>query len=408
MTSIEASTPSGGSRSGSKVTYPALDGLRALAITLVFIDHFGGGSHGGPLLVWFNRLRVFGASGVSLFFVLSGFLITGILFDTRNDEHYFKNFYIRRSLRIFPIFYLVLAVCAVLTPLLHLRLQWGHLSFLFYMGNLFANWNWGLYELISPTHPLLSINLAHFWSLFVEEQFYLLWPVAVLLIRDRRRLIIFSLTVIVLVLLLRIGMVGLLPFHVAEQFAFRMLPTRADDLLIGGTLALLIRGPEGKRWLERSALFFFVGILTFFGMACWRGDFGFSDPYNLTIGLTLVSLASAGMIGLAIQTKTVAFRIFSTSPLRKIGKYSYGFYVYHVLLSKAPIAYLLWCMTFFRSMALGGLIYSSTSYLAVLGISAISYNFYEKRFLAIKSQFQYASRTNVSEADDRSIHSISN
>lgn len=386
-------------RARSKITYPALDGLRAVAITLVFMDHFGGGSHGGTLLVWFNRIRVFGAAGVSLFFVLSGFLITGILYDTRNDGHFFKTFYIRRSLRIFPIFYLVLTISAVLTPLLHFSLQWGHVSFLFYLGNFFANSNWSLYELTSPTHPLLSINLGHFWSLFVEEQFYLLWPVVIFLVGNRKKLIVLSFVTILAVLFARIGMVLFLPFQVAEQFAFRMLPTRADDLLMGGALALLIRGPKCHSWLRRSSFLFSFGLVTFFTIAFCRGNFSFRDPCNLTVGLSLVGVASAGLIGLAIQKETIAFRVLSTSLLRRIGKYSYGFYVYHVLFNKAQNAFLVWCMTFFHSMTIGGLIYSTAYYIAILAVSAISYHLYEKRFLAIKSYFQYTSRTNVSETD---------
>ena len=231
--------------------------------------------------------------GVILFFVLSGFLITGILYDSLPDQHYFKNFYIRRSLRIFPIFYLVLAACLVLTPILHLRLQWGHISFLFYLGNFFANWNWSLYDLISPTHPALSISLAHFWSLFVEEQFYLIWPVVIFLVRDRIKLIRLSVAVILLVLLLRIGMVCFLPLDTVGPFA-RLLPTQADDLLMGGAMALLLRGPEAERWLRRSWLFFLSGIIAFFLMAAWRGNFGFNDPYNLSIGLTMISLGVSG------------------------------------------------------------------------------------------------------------------
>jgi len=334
---------------------------------------------------------------VSLFFVLSGFLITGILYDTRNDERYFKNFYARRSLRIFPIFYLVLALCVALTPILHFSWQWGHLSFLFYLGNFFANRNWSLYVLESPTHPLLSINLAHFWSLFVEEQFYLIWPVVVFWIRDRKTLIRLSLTVILVVLFLRVGMVWFLPINVAERFAFRMLPTRADDLLMGGALALLLRDPKGCPWLRRSWVLLIFGFVAFFSIACWRGNFGFTDPYNLTVGLTLVSIASAGLIGSSIQEGTLISRALSTRPLRIIGKYSYGFYVYHVLFTKALIAYFLWCMALVRSMAIAGLIYSSTCYLATLVVSCLSYQLFEKRFLAMKSRFQYATRRTLSE-----------
>jgi peptidoglycan/LPS O-acetylase OafA/YrhL len=328
---------------------------------------------------------------VILFFVLSGFLITGILYDSLPDQHYFKNFYIRRSLRIFPIFYLVLAVCLVLTPILHFTLQWEHISFLFYLGNFFANWNWSLYELTSPTHPVLSISLAHFWSLFVEEQFYLIWPVVIFLVRDRIKLIRLSVAVILLVLLLRIGIVCFISLDTAGRFA-RLLPTRADDLLMGGAMALLLRGPEAERWLRRSWLFFLLGIIAFFLMAGWRGNFGFNDPYNLTIGLTLINLASAGLIALAIQEGSSVFRLLSLRPLRIVGNNSYGFYIYHDLFIGARIAYLVWCIAFFHSMVIGGLVYASTSYLMTLVVAGLSYELYEKRFLAMKSRFQYQPR----------------
>jgi peptidoglycan/LPS O-acetylase OafA/YrhL len=372
----------------SKDTYPALDGLRAIAVTLVFIGHYGGGSHGGRFLEWFNRLRVFGSAGVSLFFVLSGFLITGILYDTQSSNHYFKNFYARRSLRIFPIFYLVLALCLVLTPVLHFHLQWGHVSFLFYLGNFFANRNWNLYELVSPTHPSLSINLGHFWSLFVEEQFYLIWPVAIFLIKDRLGLLRLSLTVVALVLLVRVSMVWFLPLDVAERFAFRMLPTRADDLLVGSAVALLLRGPSAEKWLRRSWIFFVAGISAFAIMSIWRKHFGFYDPYNLTIGLDFVSFASAGLIALAIKQGPAVIRLLSLRPLRTIGKYSYGFYIYHLMFGKARSVFLLWCITYFPSMAIGGLVYAFTSYITILIVAGLSYELYERRFLAMKSRFQ--------------------
>ena len=108
-----------------KDRFPALDGLRAMAVTLVFLEHFGGGAHGGRVLSAINQVRLRGWVGVDLFFVLSGFLITGILFDTRVDSHFFKRFFARRCLRIFPVFYLVVAVLLVLTPILHYQWRAG-------------------------------------------------------------------------------------------------------------------------------------------------------------------------------------------------------------------------------------------------------------------------------------------
>jgi hypothetical protein len=141
-----------------KDRFPALDGIRAVAVTLVFMEHFGGGAHGGRVLNLINDIRVRGWVGVDLFFVLSGFLITGILFDKRNDSHYFKRFFARRSLRIFPVFYLVVAVLLALTPILHYQWRAGHLLFLIYMGNFFGNDDFGLYTVFSANHPTLKVR----------------------------------------------------------------------------------------------------------------------------------------------------------------------------------------------------------------------------------------------------------
>jgi peptidoglycan/LPS O-acetylase OafA/YrhL len=98
-----------------KTRFPALDGVRALAVSMVFALHFGAGSHGG-LLKLVKAISLRGGMGVDLFFVLSGFLITGILYDTQSDSHYFARFFGRRSIRIFPVFYAALGVLLFLTP----------------------------------------------------------------------------------------------------------------------------------------------------------------------------------------------------------------------------------------------------------------------------------------------------
>lgn len=377
---------------GFKTHFAALDGFRAIAVTMVFAEHYGGGSHGGAVLRAFNFLRVFGSAGVGMFFVLSGFLITGILYDTRHDAHYFRNFYARRSLRIFPIFYLVLALCVVLAPWLKYPLQWGHLSFPFYLGNVVANWNWSLYELPSPVIPALSINLGHFWSLFVEEQFYLVWPVVVFLVKDRERLLKLAFVIIVLVLLGRIALVVALPFELAERFAFRQLPTRADDLLIGGVLALLLRGSRPAYWLRLSGPFFLGGIAGIAALGAWRHSLSFYNPWMLTIGMDLVAIASAGLIGIAIQRQTLACKLLSYPVLRRIGIYSYGFYIYHLLFDKARLQYLVWAAAHFHSLAIAGLLSGITGYLGTLAVAALSYELYERRFLRMKSHFQYSER----------------
>ncbi len=96
--------------------FPALDGIRALAVTMVFAFHYGGGAHGGVLMRVVNAVRLQGWAGVDVFFVLSGFLITGVLYDTREDSEFFRRFYARRCCVIFPVYHLVAVVLVVLTP----------------------------------------------------------------------------------------------------------------------------------------------------------------------------------------------------------------------------------------------------------------------------------------------------
>src|SRR5450631_3637832 len=116
---------------------PALDGLRGIAILAVFFRHYAGGLEKTATSTGMHVLGMvfaFGWSGVDLFFVLSGFLITGILYDTQMDPRYYRNFYARRVLRIFPPFYFLALVLVVLTPILGIHWKFAHLAFLFYIG----------------------------------------------------------------------------------------------------------------------------------------------------------------------------------------------------------------------------------------------------------------------------------
>src|SRR6266699_4069882 len=164
---------------------PQFDGLRGLAILSVLIGHSGfleALPHAGML-----EYTLF---GVNLFFVLSGFLITGILTDSKGSQHYFRNFYARRALRIWPLYYLVLFVAFVVGPLFAPSMRPTAVSvwpaFVFYVQNIvFAN---------RGTYPF---GLGATWSLAVEEQFYLTWPVMVFLFKKRTLAVVSALLVVV-------------------------------------------------------------------------------------------------------------------------------------------------------------------------------------------------------------------
>jgi peptidoglycan/LPS O-acetylase OafA/YrhL len=370
-----------------KTRFPALDGLRALAVTMVFIFHYGGGTHGGRLLLIFNSLRLRGWMGVDLFFVLSGFLITGILYDTRNDPRFFKLFFARRSLRIFPVFYLVAVALLLLTPVFGYVWHWGHLPFLVYMGNLSGCADPSLYTVTSSRHPAGSVMLLHLWSLCVEEQFYLLWPMVVWWVRDRTRLIGVASGLAALALGLRIWLI-MRPENL-EEWITHILPTRMDTLAFGAILALLLRGPGAGRYQRVCKwMFLFCGLcVTAIFVASPAPD----SPWLRSIGYTCIAAASAGLIGSTLRTGSAAFRLFHLRPLRIFGKYSYGFYIYHML----------WFIGWVRlSQVVGGRLHSTvlgttlvmaTNALVTFLVAKLSYDLFEVRFLRLKTHFEYDS-----------------
>lgn len=372
-----------------KTRFPALDGIRALAITLVFARHYGGGSHGGMMLQVVNAVRERGWVGVDLFFVLSGFLITGILYDTRADSRYFSRFYIRRSLRILPVFYIVVALLLLLTPIFHYEWHWIQLTFVFYVGNFFANFHWDLYGMISTNHPAASVSISHFWSLCVEEQFYLVWPLVVWFVRDRVKLIQVAIAISALSLALRVAMISKFGLVIGATWIIRTLPFRMDSLLIGGVLALLLRGPAADRWQRASKWVFWVFLGTV--LAIFTLSPADNSPWLLSVGLTCTALASAGLIGMALRSESPVYRLFHLRPLRVLGKYSYGFYVYHLLFRAAWLSALVYLEEHLHSLASAGLILLPVNFLLVFLVSKASYDLIEVRFLHLKRYFQYDS-----------------
>ncbi len=371
-----------------KTRFPALDGLRALAVTMVFFAHYGGGAHGGTLLRWFNVLRLRGGSGVSIFFVLSGFLITGILYDTRNDSESFRRFFARRAVRIFPVYYLLFLVLALLTPFFHYQWKATHGWFLVYAGNLAANFDPSLYGLPSPNHPAASAGLSHLYSLCLEEQFYLLWPCAVFLIRDRVKLLWLCGLLCAGALALRLLAFHLWSYDTVLFVVGRMLPFRIDDLCWGALLALLLRGPSAAilqrsmKWLFLAALIPFLLLQATCDLFSWQ---------SITFGWTLFALASMGLIGMTLTPGTAAFGLFNLSPMRMLGRYSYGFYLWHAVWADAWRQALVWITARVHSLLLGGIITLPLCFACTLLVAKLSYDLFEVRFLKLKHRFEYDS-----------------
>lgn len=374
---------------GTGLHIPVLDGLRGVAILLVLLLHFGQFGHGLPApTVWIDRLFMTvvrtGWTGVDLFFVLSGFLITGILYDTKGSPHYFRQFYARRILRIFPLYYGTLLVFLVLLPSLWPRHE--------VLRDLKADawWYWSyLYNVKAARSGFTPTSaLGHFWSLAVEEQFYLVWPTVVLFL-GRRHLLAACAAGVVGALLIRTGLLAA-GYHYAPDV---LTPARMDALAIGGFIAVIAREPAGlerlRRWAGPIAA---VVALPLAGLLAY-------DVARATIGYTLVAVFFGAVLVLVLTAAPggMVGRVFSAPLLTVLGRYSYALYVFHfpllwfrpavsvrsvptVLGSQLP-SYALWLL-----MAIG----------ATFLLALLSWQVVERPALRLKRFFPYESGSGAS------------
>jgi len=320
----------------------SLDGIRGVAILLVLIFHVmkmapqavdPSAENYHPVLidqaVDFVTAGFF--SGVELFFVLSGFLITGILLDSRGKPGYFRNFYARRTVRIFPLYYGVLAAVLLVIPAVCLalgrpvpyqslfsKLQENQVYLWTYTSNFLRG---------EGDHEFPG--MSHFWTLAIEEQFYVVWPLCVFLISPRR-LLPFCIAMIVGAFGLRVAM----HFAGYEGPVIRQFtPARVDTLLLGAAAAIVIRKPlllsRITPWLGAAMAICFAGILA---VMAAEGRFGGGKPAVVTFGYSLLSLMFAAWILWVMSGANPlasGTRLLEMPWLQTIGKYSYALYVFH-------------------------------------------------------------------------------
>ncbi len=356
----------------------ALDGIRGFALLIVFLYHaLEYTIH--PSTPWARVLYAWihaGWVGVDLFFVLSGFLITGILLEARGAENYYKVFYARRALRIFPLYYLVM-IGSILVWGVHRKF----LTVLFFWLN--------LSNIPTAIFPLLIPYLAHYWSLSIEEQFYLIWPLIVRRV-SLRRLQILASGVIVATLVLRNLPVTLMLNHRWPEFVYRFMIYRLDGLAGGGLLAILVyRGKDLARWaLCFQALFLASGAAAAFLIV---GNARSGDMVT-RFGYTSITLCSLSLVALALRHGSVTSRVFSSSFLRLTGRYSYCIYLIHPffinngwhvkkLVARAADGYL----TANVQALISAAIFFAMSY----AVGVLSWHFLETPVLKYKRYFSY-------------------
>src|SRR5882762_7460398 len=349
---------------------PQFDGLRGLAILSVLIGHSGfveALPHAGMLE--YTRF------GVDLFFVLSGFLITGILTDSRGSQHYFRNFYARRALRIWPLYYLVLFVAFVVAPLFAPSMRPTAVSvwpaFVFYVQNIVFAYR--------TTYPF---GLGATWSLAVEEQFYLTWPVLVFLLK-RQTLSLVSVCLVVVSTSVRLTSY----FHGAPPtFPHMFTLARLDSIAFGCLAALWLRSPTCTlaRWRVRSYQFlgFGLGSTVLARILMHRN--------SSIVSYTFLAMAFTGLLGISLISdprSSLLGRSLSAGWLRYVGKISYGLYLWHLPL------FILW-VRFVGSLGFLGPYQLARNVLAFFGelllaalAASISWRFFEEPILYFKKMF---------------------
>ncbi|HEV2396512.1 MAG TPA: acyltransferase [Candidatus Sulfotelmatobacter sp.] len=361
---------------------PELDSLRGIAILLVLFFHGFNlpavTSHLRGLPRLFVGATLGGWTGVYLFFVLSGFLITGILLDSKSKPNYYRRFYIRRALRILPAFYLLLLLLSILPRTGWLdgrRVGWPFivLSF-FYLANMAS-----LFHIPSQYTVL--------WSLAVEEHFYLLWPTAVR--RFSQRVLMWSALALCIICPVLRGWA----FWLGDKSAGGYTWLVADSLAIGALLPLLSRGPLAHRGPMRrfslAALFggcALLAALTPFGI--WRGV----TFCGWVFRLTAINLLCTGILGLTLLAGTSRWRWLVQRPvLRFFGEISYGLYLIHMLASDFVDH---WMIHFFpaytvrltQNFDLVAFRFLINSAFAV-GVAYFSRRYFEEAFLRLKDRW---------------------
>ncbi len=365
----------------------SLDGLRGLAIFMVFLRH--------TILLpeqGYDRLKAavdFGHLGVDLFFVLSGFLITGILFGSKNRSHYFRNFYARRSLRIFPLYYFYLTLYYVAA--VHFKwINFGEAKAAKAAADLHWAWFYGTNIEIARTGSFITASLNQFWTLAIEEHFYLVWPLLVFFL-NRRSILLATLLISVGSLLLRTFMdiYGVSGFTV---LTFTLC--RVDSFAIGGAFSILLTMSE---WRRKLAVWTGPGTLLF-GILVLLSFFSGNLMLFSSIGYTLTSFFFAFAIGyLVLHKDTFPALFFSRNWPRKLGKYSYALYIFHfpILIfvdRKLPLARL---TADTHSVLLASALIVGLVAILSLGVAMLSWHLYEKRFIALKRFFPEASLRQV-------------
>ncbi|NVB82475.1 MAG: acyltransferase family protein [Kofleriaceae bacterium] len=343
-----------------------LDGLRGIAILMVMVHRFWPRTGIGV------GADVAGAGwiGVDLFFVISGFLITGILLDTKGEPGYFRNFYARRMLRIFPLYYLF--VVGVLLAFS------GNPEFRDHAGSPF----WYLFHLGNIPEGILGKDVPYFlaptWSLAIEEQFYLTFPLLVWFL-NRQRLTLLLVGMIAFAPVIRMITTFEFPEHERVQYLFTLC--RIDTLAVGCLLAILVRSIDVEKWrvpLQFAAMMALPSII----ILAVASGLERTSPFDRVFGYSIVAVGCACIVAIVVLSRgSRSLALLRLPPLQYFGKLCFGLYLLHrpadtlvrAVAARVGIQRDLWLLV--------------PKICVALALATISWQLFEKRFLRLKDWF---------------------
>ncbi len=345
---------------------PVLNGLRGVAILLVF------GYHCAELPL--------GWTGVDLFFVLSGFLITGKLVQAHGSSTYFRNFYLRRILRICPLYYALLAITLIITFLPHYSSRDSIID-LRNMQGYYWTFTLNFYEALHGW-PRNSIFLP-VWSLCVEVQFYLIWPLVVLfMLKGNGRFMKVLPALILFALAFRIFAGHFITMKPLYQYV--LLPSRIDGFALGSLLYLVLqKGKEHwRKYIHIAGIMAFIGLVTIWIYKDFQ--WGSHDPVVSRYGYTLDAIVWCWLLYISVASRSSIWKkILSSGAMVNTGKYSYAAYLFHI-----PVYVGLGKVLPYDSIH--PMLMAAITFLLTFLLAYISYHFYEKKWLRRKAVFPVA------------------
>lgn len=340
-----------------------LDALRGLACLAIVFHHFK------------PHLLPFGWAAVDLFFILSGYLITAIIIRHANEDRFLLNFYVRRGLRIWPIYYLTVLTIAAASPWLPRYHNYAGLPYILsYTQEVGLHWGWPV--------PAFSEYTLHMWSLAIEEQFYLLWPALIFLV-GRRGVVPLALTVAAAAVWAR-----------SSGMYWRILLTRADGLAMGAILASLFASREAirsHRAVPRVLAVLGLAALAYLTVLIATGRMAKPEaPPSPGFSMLVINILGASIIGLVVYHRgKPALRFLRRPRLVWVGQLSYGIYVYHYIL-------MLLSDDIAQALGKGGRPFwrEALTVAIVFVLASLSWRFVELPMLRLKSRFEYRRRPN--------------